>query len=96
MSPRRQRRDRRPRKKEEIEWIPKTKLGKTVAGGEITSIDQILDKGIPIRESGIVDTLIKDLEEQVIPIGKAGRPFKMVQRMTDSGRRNNFLVVAVV
>ena len=90
------RRQRRARQREEVEWIPQTKLGKQVFKGEITNIDQILDKGLPMKESAIVDALVKDLEEEVIPIGKAGRPFKMVQRMTDSGRRNNFLVVAAV
>jgi len=93
--PRRQH-NRQPRKAPVEEWTPRTNLGKSVASGDITNIDQILEKGIPIRESEIVDALVQDLEEQVIPIGKAGRPFNMVQRMTDSGRRNNFLVVAAV
>ena len=81
---------------EEIEWVPRTKLGKQVAAKEIKSIEEIFDKGLVIKEAEIVDALVPDLEEQVIAIGRAGRPFKMVQRMTDSGRRNNFQVIVTV
>ncbi|RAP54534.1 MAG: 30S ribosomal protein S5, partial [Methanosphaera sp. rholeuAM130] len=28
-------------------WIPKTELGQKVKDGEITDIDQILEKGLP-------------------------------------------------
>ena len=81
---------------QETEWIPRTKLGRQVAVKEIKSIDEIFDKGLVIKEPEIVDALLPDLEEEVIAIGKAGRPFKMVQRMTDSGRRNNFQVIVAV
>ncbi|MFH1786374.1 MAG: 30S ribosomal protein S5 [archaeon] len=79
-----------------VEWIPKTALGKLVKAGEITSVDEIFKKGIKIREAEIVDHLIPDMEESVVGIGMASRPFKMVQRMTDSGRRSNFLVIVIV
>ena len=42
-------------------WEPKTELGRKVKDGEITDIDQILDKGLPIMELEIVDALLPDL-----------------------------------
>jgi small subunit ribosomal protein S5 len=74
----------------EIEgWIPLTGLGKMVASGEITSIDQALESGKPIKESEIVDAFLPDLVDEVLDI-------TMVQRMTDSGRRVKFRTVVVV
>ncbi|MFC1454636.1 30S ribosomal protein S5 [Candidatus Undinarchaeota archaeon] len=99
MSQKRKRMQRGPRKKkpeEIVEWIPKTRLGKLVKSGEITSLDEIFNNGLNIQEPEIIDALLPDLEESVVEIGRAGRPFKMVQRMTDSGRRNNFLVIIIV
>jgi small subunit ribosomal protein S5 len=74
----------------EIEgWIPLTGLGKMVASGQITSIDQVLDSGKPIKEVQIVDSFLPDLVDEVLDI-------TMVQRMTDSGRRVKFRTVVVV
>ncbi|MDD1668183.1 MAG: 30S ribosomal protein S5 [Methanomicrobiales archaeon] len=74
----------------EIEgWIPLTGLGKMVARGEITSIDQVLESGKPIKEIQIVDAFLPDLADEVLDI-------TMVQRMTDSGRRVKFRTVVVV
>ncbi|MDD1716307.1 MAG: 30S ribosomal protein S5 [Methanolinea sp.] len=74
---------------EKVEWIPLTGLGKRVASGQITSIDQVLESGRPIKEPEIVDTFLPDLEDEVLDIN-------MVQRMTDSGRRVKFRAVVVV
>lgn len=82
--------------REEIEWEPTTKLGKLVMAGDITSLDAIKKSGKSIREPEIVDRLVPGLEEEVIAIGKGGRPFKMAQRMTDSGRRNTYVVLMAV
>ncbi len=57
---------------EEI-WKPKTKLGKKVANGEISTIVEALDYQRPIMEPEIVDQLV-DLDEEVILIG--GTPGK--------------------
>ncbi len=70
-------------------WIPLTGLGKMVASGQITSIDQVLDSGKPIKEVEIVDAFLPDLVDEVLDIS-------MVQRMTDSGRRVKFRAVVVV
>ncbi len=74
---------------EKIEWIPLTGLGRKVATGEITNIDQVLESGRPIKEPQIVDFFLPDLQDEVLDI-------KMVQRMTDSGRRVKFRAVVVV
>jgi len=74
---------------EQEEWIPITGLGKQVAAGEFTSLKEVLEIGRPIKESGIVDYFLPDLEDEVLDIN-------MVQRMTDSGRRVKFRAVVVV
>jgi len=70
-------------------WSPKTELGKMVVSGEVTTIDQALTSGLPLREPPIVDLLLPDLMEEVIDI-------HMVQRMSDSGRRVRFAVTTMV
>ena len=70
-------------------WQPKTRLGKLVQEGKITSLSQVLNSGLPLRESTIVDIFLPDLEDDVLDIN-------MVQRMTDSGRRVKFSITTVV
>ncbi len=75
--------NRPPRKpREEAEWIPKTILGKKVASGEITSIEEILSKGLRIQEAGIVKKLLPDLKTEVIDVG-------IIQKMTPNGQSTN-------
>jgi small subunit ribosomal protein S5 len=75
------------------EWIPKTNLGRMVKAGEITSIEEIISKGISIREPEIVDVLLPEVtnreNQEIIDIN-------MVQRMTDSGRRVKFNVICAI
>jgi len=71
------------------DWVPKTRLGKLVSNGEITSMSAALKSGLPLREVEIVDMLLPDIEDEVIDVN-------MVQRMTDSGRRTKFRIVVVV
>jgi small subunit ribosomal protein S5 len=71
------------------EWEPKTNLGRMVKDGTITDIDEIFDKGLPIMELEIVDTLLPDLEEEVMDVN-------LVQRMHKSGRKVNFRVIVTV
>ncbi|RJU91140.1 MAG: 30S ribosomal protein S5 [Candidatus Poseidoniales archaeon] len=70
-------------------WEPRTRLGAAVMAGKIVSYEAALASGLPIREVQIVDALIPTLEDQVISVN-------MVQRMTDSGRRPRFNVMACV
>lgn len=70
-------------------WEPRTRLGRQVAEDDITSMEQALESGLPLKEPEIVDRLVPDLEDNVLDIN-------MVQRMTDSGRRVKFRCVVVV
>ena len=70
-------------------WTPKTRLGRMVQSGQIVTIDDAFATGIPIREVEIVDALIPGLEDDIINVN-------MIQRMTDSGRRVRFNVMACV
>jgi small subunit ribosomal protein S5 len=70
-------------------WEPKTRLGRKVAEGEISSMEQALESGLPLKEPEIVDQLLPGLDDEVLDIN-------MVQRMTDSGRRVKFRCVCAV
>jgi small subunit ribosomal protein S5 len=70
-------------------WEPRTRLGRQVVEGEITTMEQALDSGLPQKEPEVVDQLLPDLEDNVLDIN-------MVQRMTDSGRRVKFRCAVVV
>lgn len=79
---------------EEEIWAPKTKLGKKVANGQITSIRAALDADRKIMEPEIVDQLV-DLDEEVMLIGgtpgkgggKRRTVSKRTARMHKSGAR---------
>jgi small subunit ribosomal protein S5 len=70
-------------------WTPKTRLGHMVQSGQILTIDDAFASGLPIREVEIVDALLPGLEDDIINVN-------MIQRMTDSGRRVRFNVMACV
>ncbi|MFB6210045.1 MAG: 30S ribosomal protein S5 [Halobacteriales archaeon] len=70
-------------------WQPKTRLGRKVKDGDITSMDAALNSGLPLKEPEIVDQLLPGLEDEVLDIN-------MVQRMTDSGRRVKFRCCVVI
>jgi len=69
-------------------WTPRTRLGRMVADGEVETMDEALNAGLPLKEPELVDQLV-NLEDEVLDIN-------MVQRMTDSGRRVKFRCVVVV
>ena len=78
------------RRKEPVtDWKPRTKLGRMVREGKITSMSEALNSGLPLREAEIVDILLPNLEDEVLSVN-------MVQRMTDSGRRIKFAITTVV
>ena len=70
-------------------WVPRTKLGKMVLDGKISSIEELFMEGLKIRESEIVNVLLPDLQEEVINIG-------LVQKQTDAGEKSQFRAVVVV
>ena len=77
-------RPRRPRREPEEEvWVPKTILGKKVASGEITTMEEIYEKGLRIQEAGIIKKLLPDLKTEVIDVG-------LIQKMTPNGQSTRF------
>ena len=70
-------------KKEEEVWVPRTELGKKVATGIITTMDEIYANGLRIQEAGIIKKLLPDLRTEVIDVG-------MVQKMTPNGQATKF------
>ncbi len=68
---------------EEAPWIPKTILGKKVASGEITSLEEIIQSGSRIQEAGIIKKLLPDLKTEVIDVG-------LIQKMTANGQSTRF------
>ncbi|MDD5148300.1 MAG: 30S ribosomal protein S5 [Candidatus ainarchaeum sp.] len=69
-------------------WVPKTGLGKKVQAGEITSMDEIFAKNLPILEPEIVDSLL-ELEEKMVD-------FKKTTRVTMAGRKFSFRAAVLV
>ncbi len=74
---------------EKVEWNPQTRLGKLVKEGQVTTMSEALESGLPIREAQIVDALLPEIRDEVLDIN-------MVQRMTDSGRRVKFRATVIV
>ena len=70
-------------------WVPRTKLGKMVLEGQISSMEELFMEGLKIRESEIVDTLLPDLQEEVINIG-------LVQKQSDAGEKSQFRAIVAV
>ena len=54
------RQSRGPRKEEEAPWVPRTDLGKKVAAGLITDMNEIYSQGLRIQEAGIIKKLLPD------------------------------------
>lgn len=85
-------------------WVPKTRLGRLVKAGKIKDINEIFDKGLTIKEEEIIDTLIPDLESDLILIGRGKgkfgrgqkRAFKQTQKKTEDGTKLTFRAMAVV
>ncbi len=70
-------------------WVPKTELGKLVLDGQISSIFEIFEEGLKIKEVQIVDALVPDLKDDVININ-------LVQKQTDAGESSRFTALVAV
>lgn len=70
-------------------WIPRTRVGRLVKEGKITSIDEIFRRNLPILEPEIVDILLPNLEHEVIDVS-------IVQKMTDAGRITRFRAIVII
>jgi len=71
------------------QWVPKTRIGKMIQEGRITSIEEIFTAGLQPREPQIIDTLLPDLQEEVININ-------LVQKQTDAGEKSRFKAIVAV
>ena len=71
------------------DWIPRTRLGKLVASGQIQSMDEALATNLPLLEPEIVDTLLPGLKRVILDRA-------ITIRVTDSGRRRAYRVAVVV
>jgi len=84
-------------------WKPRTRLGRMVKEGAI-GMDEILQKGMRILEREIVETLLPNLEYELINIGQAKgkfgggkrRVWKQVQKKMGEGNVPKFAAMAVV
>jgi len=81
------------RKRDEEEWKPLTNLGRLVANGIITRLEEIYYHSIPIKEYQIIENLLKinkkELKEDVMAV-------KSVQKQTKAGQRTRFKCVVAV
>ncbi|MBL7051635.1 MAG: 30S ribosomal protein S5 [Nanoarchaeota archaeon] len=84
-------------------WKPKTEIGMKVKKGEITDINDILDQGIAILESEIVDALLPDLEVELLEVGQSKGKFgggkrsiwRQTQKKSKEGNKPSFTTIAV-
>jgi len=85
-------------------WKAKTGLGKKVKDGEITDVDDILNKGLSILESEITDILLPNINTELLLIGQSKgkfgggqrRIFKQTQKKTQEGNKPHFAIYACV
>jgi len=71
------------------DWIPRTRVGRMVKEGKITSIAEIFANNLRITEVEIVDYLLPGLEQEVLDIN-------LVQKQTAAGERSKFRAIAIV
>lgn len=88
MKEQRERKDKR-KEREEIEWIPKTTLGKKVKSGEISSIKEAIESKLAYLEPEITDYLMPDLEEKMVD-------FKKTTKVTRQGRNFSFRAAVLI
>lgn len=70
-------------------WKPRTRLGKMILEGHVSSIEEVLMEGLKIREPEIVDALLPDLQEEVINVN-------LVQKQTDAGEKSRFKAIVAI
>jgi len=71
------------------EWVPRTRVGRMVKEGKVTSIAELFANNLKITEVEIVDYLMPDLEQEVLDIN-------LVQKQTAAGERSKFRAIAIV
>ena len=95
----------RPLQKTDVsDWKPQTALGIEVKNREIMNIDEILDTSRRIMESEITDTLLPNMEQELLLIGQSKgkfgggsrRVFRQTQKKTMEGNKPKFSTIAVI
>ncbi len=81
--------DRRQATENLEQWIPKTRLGKMIQEGRVTSIEEVFMGGLQVKEPQIMDALLPDLQEEVINVN-------LVQKQTDAGEKSRFKAIVAV
>ncbi len=71
------------------DWVPRTRVGRMVKEGYITSIEEIFQSCLTIKEPEIVDLLLPKLQEEVLAIN-------LVQKQTDAGEKSRFRATVAV
>jgi len=71
------------------DWTPRTRIGKMVKEGYITTIEEIFQSCLTIKEPEIVDLLLPKLQEEVLAIN-------LVQKQTDAGEKSRFRATVAV
>jgi len=81
---------RRGRDGDAKEWVPVTKLGRLVKGGQIKSLEEIYLFSLPIKESQIVDHFLgEQVKDEVMKI-------MPVQKQSAAGQRTRFKAFVIV
>ena len=70
-------------------WIPLTNLGTMVLNGKITSLNEIFELGLKIKEAEIVKFLLPDIKTDIVKLGT-------VQKQTDAGELTRYKAVIAV
>ena len=86
-----------------LDWEPKTRLGKDVLMGKVSTIQDILLQGRKIYEPEITEYLIPNLETEFINLGQAKgkfgggkrKPSKSTQKIVLEGSIMSFSMIAV-
>src|SRR3989338_11011573 len=71
------------------EWVPKTRIGKMVKSGEVTSLDDFFAKGLKVMEPEIVDVLLPDIKDKLVE-------FRKTARITRQGRSFSFRAAVLI
>jgi small subunit ribosomal protein S5 len=72
-----------------VQWVPRTSLGKQVLEGKVTSIREVFEQNIPIKEPEIVDALLPEMKHEVLDVN-------IVQKQTDAGEITKFKIGVVI
>ena len=88
---------------QEIQWVPKTQLGKDVLGQKYTSLDEVILSGKKIMEPEITDYLEPNLTLEFVNVGQAKGKFgggkrkssKATQKITREGSKMSFAMTVL-